>query len=202
MFETNKLSFNKVYEGVHVMDSFYKDPHSILNLFNELCPSPHKWDLNSKNLIHFSDLRHKFKHNDSLQTNQNLKNYFNIDSAKIHDTVQTNIFRMNCRSFNDYQNNYWMPHYDDTDGVRYTFIVYLNKKGCDGTNFFTTDNFDYAKEDEHTKPWVDKQNFKLLYNVKSQFNMCVAFKANLLHGMAINSDEFFNHFRINQVTFL
>ena len=35
MFEINKLNFNKVYEGVYVMNSFYKDPHLILDLFNK-----------------------------------------------------------------------------------------------------------------------------------------------------------------------
>tara|TARA_Y100000114_G_C11643274_1_gene270379 strand:+ start:47 stop:658 length:612 start_codon:yes stop_codon:yes gene_type:complete len=203
MFEINKLNFNKVYEGIYVMNSFYKDPHLILDLFDKVSPSPFKWSLNSKNLINFSDLRHVFRHPDFLQVTQNLKEYFKIDSAKTHhDVVQTNIFKMNCKSFNDYKNNYWMPHDDDIDGLKYTFIIYLNKKGCDGTNFYDTDNFDYHKDSEHAKPWVDKKNFKLLYNVKSQFNMCVAFKTNLLHGMAINSDEFFNDFRINQVTFL
>ena len=36
MFEINKLNFNKVYEGVYVMNSFYKDPHLILDLFNKI----------------------------------------------------------------------------------------------------------------------------------------------------------------------
>lgn len=202
MFETNNLNFKKInnFFPIYEMENFYKNPNEILIYLNQNPPFPHKWYLNTNNLNYFSDLRHEILNNDIEIVEKKLINYFNLKGKEPKKTLRTNLFRMNCSSFNDYKNNYWYPH---TDFGQMTFIIYLNPNGCDGTNFYSQEKEFKIDFEEHNNPWVSKSIYKLLLNVPSKYNKCIAFETeNFLHGMAINSGKFFKKFRLNQPIFI
>ena len=204
MFEINNLNFKKLNSTlpIYTMNNFYKNPDEVLFYLNDNPPYPHKWSFNTNNLNYFSDLRHNFNHEDLTKVTKELITYFKILNKKPNTKVLTNIFRMNCLNFNNFNDNYWAPHYDDVDGEEMTFLIYFNLNGCDGTNFYNLKQPLQTSSREHDRPWHSKTYYDLILNVKSKYNMCLAFNSNILHGMAINSNRFFSEFRVNQAIFI
>lgn len=198
LFENNDLNIKKIKQDVFFMKNFYKNPNDILNYLDQHEPVLHKAnDSNSLNNKFFTDKRHGLKNEDVIPTEINLITYFKRNNEP-KGYVITNIFKMLDKNFNDYKNNYWRPHKDKNDFV---CIVYLNSPGCDGTNLYEDSTFT-SKKKEHEEPWVNKKNFKLSYTYKPEFNDIVIFSGDILHGMNISSDRFFNESRINQVFFI
>jgi len=205
IFKLNELNFKKVHEylPIYAMDNFYENPNQIVNFFHTYPPYPHRWGLDTNNFKFFTDLRHIFKIPEFNKIEEKLMNYFNVKGFTPSNEILTNVFRMNCKIFNDYKNHYWFPHvdYSEDENSKMAFVVYLNSDGCDGTNFYT--QIKEIEKNEHGLPWHPKNAYKLLFNFPSKYNRCLAFeRKNLLHGMAVNSDKFFSQFRINQSIFL
>jgi len=198
LFENNNLEFKKIKENVFCMKNFYKDPDNVLNFFDQHEPVLHKAnERNSFNNIFFLDKTHFLKNEDVIQTELNLIKYFGRNNLPKGYLV-TNIFKMLDENFNDYENNYWRPHKDND---QFVCIVYLNKPGCDGTNLYEDSSFT-SEKNEHEEPWINKKNFKISFTYKPEFNDIFVFSGNILHGMNISSNRFFNESRINQVFFI
>lgn len=201
MFEVNNLKITKVSEkhSLYEIENFYKDPNEIYNFLNSFGPQVHKFgEEGSKNTIDFLDLRHTFFHEDFLKTEKIIYNTLNRDSKNCKGLVGTNLFKILKKT--DLENKYWSPH---TDSGIWTFIIYFNKNGCDGTNIYKLKSGEHDNSFiEHLDPWKDKTNYELIYNFKSSYNKAVIFPCHYLHGMAISSEKFYNEFRINQVFFI
>jgi hypothetical protein len=105
---------------------------------------------------------------------------------------------LKANAFNDYQNNFWCPHFDKG----YTGIVYLNDYTGAGTNLYDVIGNHDNKVPEHYMPWRKKTNYKVIKQLYSKFNRLVIFNSKkFLHGMAIDDDTFFNEERYNVVLF-
>jgi hypothetical protein len=201
MFESNEINLkciNKKY-ALFEMENFYKNPIEVLKYTIAHTPYIHKnGEKNSLNGIDFLDLRHAFDSNEFLITEKKLYNYLKIPFLRNSPdkNIRTNMFQ-NLKK-QDYINNYWWPH---EDHCTWTGLIYLNPEECDGTNIY--ERFERNEgEIEHANPWQNKKKFKLIENFKSKFNKLIVFPGKVTHGMAVNSEKFFNTYRLNQVIFI
>lgn len=201
MFESNEINLkciNKKY-ALFEMENFYKDPMEVLNFILKHPPHMHKeGEKNSLNGINFNDLRHIIRSEEFILTEKKLYNYLKIPFLKniLDNNIFTNLFK-NLKK-QDYINNYWWPH---EDHCTWTGLIYLNLEECDGTNIYKRLERNEG-EIEHANPWQNKKKFKLIENFKSKFNKLIVFPGEVTHGMAVNSEKFFNTYRLNQVIFI
>jgi len=209
MFEINSdlnLKVDYFFDSkIFVIDNFYRDPDSIVDYLSTQNADLWKMDDEyqpSHNGIYFEDRKHQIK-------SEEIKNaYFFLQSIcgqKIHcvDEIDTNVTRFKNHNFNDYQNNYWSPHWD----FGYTALIYLNEDDTQsGTNLYESldpDNEPVNHYSEHYFPWRPKSKYKLLKSLEPKYNRMVMFNGKkFLHGANIcNEDYFGERYRLNQVYF-
>lgn len=197
MFEINSLDNIKQNNLCLEMTNFYKDPDSICNLLNDKKPHIHKWgEKNSLNTIDFLDCRHEFFSESFRKTEKKIYKFLKENEENAKGKVLTNFTKFfNIK--NNFKKNYWWPH---TDNSLYNCIIYLNKDPCDGTNIYI--QLKNNEEKEHSKPWQNKKNYKIIQNIKSKYNKLVIFRSCLHHGLAYNNNNFIKKFRKNQVIFI
>ena len=207
----NKFEINPNYKiieetfldsKIYYIDDFYKHPDELVShlLTTE---QPKLWkedDYPSYNGIHFLDYRHAFRDQGVELVGDNLAKICNQHYAGVNrDIVVTNCTKFLDKKFNDYKNYYWLPHID-FEG--YIGIIYLNPTTDQGTNLYEQLEDDIYEGPEHYQPWRPCQKYKVIKTLKGKFNRAILFDAGyFLHGMAIDDDEFFNLFRLNQVLF-
>lgn len=186
---------------VYYIDDFYKYPDMLLERI-EAEPikmwKPHL-NPNGYNGQMFLDGRHLYK-DDKFQEVTDFLTTITKQKVEGPKEIFTNVFQMNPDPFNDYKNNYWMPHLDEG----YNCIIYLNNiPPHAGTNIYKSHNDpDMFNEQEHEQPWRPKHKWELETVITAKFNRCVLFDGKkLLHGMAVTDDTFFNITRLNQVVF-
>lgn len=201
-FDFNTSNIEKISilnTDLYIIDNFYKYPQNVLKIINSHpCKKWKDWDTHSYNGIHFFDHRHDFYFEESKIYN----NFFeDLTGQKVSQPGQivTNCMTFYDKQFNNYTENYWAPHED----LGYTALIYLNDFNYPGTNFYTRLKEDVWETPEHFEPWRSKEKFEVLHTVESKYNRMVLFDGKTLtHGMAVDSDLFFDKTRINQAVFL
>ena len=198
IFEINNSNIitHKYY---YQIDNFYKFPEEVEKFFNDSPPYVHKWSTpNSLNTVDFLDISHYIlNHEGFIETEKKKYELLNRDHTQAFKAIQTNYMKfINLKD--NYKENFWWPHIDEH--ASYNCLIYLNKTPCDGTNLYEkiSDN----EGTEHTKPWQSKNKYNILCNIKSKYNMLTIFRADIYHGMAVDSDKFKKEFRKNQVIFI
>jgi len=202
LFEINSLDNLIKNNFCYEMKNFYKNPEEICNLLYEKPLHIHKWgEKNSLNTVDFIDCRHVFISEDFKKTEKKIYDFLKKDSTEIEGRVITNFTKFfNIKD--EFKNNYWWPH-TDSPPYSYNCIIYLNKDSCDGTNIYVKLKHDENdKEAEHSHPWQNKNKYRLLQNIKAEYNKLVIFRADIYHGLAYNEHRFKNKFRKNQVIFV
>jgi hypothetical protein len=184
-----------------IIDNIFKDPYTIRETIIKNEPD-YLWKGEQKpsyNGKYFVDKRQRFQH-DSIGQIQHLISNLCKQECMSRNTLFTNMTLFVDRSFNDYKNNFWWPHKDHG----YNGIVYMDLENNSGTNLYKTNKTtinNYNPGIEHYDSWKSKEDFDLIYTFESKFNRLVVFDGNIPHGMAIDSDTFFNKPRINLVSF-
>jgi hypothetical protein len=187
---------------IYYVDNFYKYPDELVSHLLTSEP-PKLWkehDTPSYNGVHFLDYRHAFKDTGVEYVGDELANICKQHYVGINrDIVVTNCTKFLDKDFNDYKNYYWLPHID-FEG--YIGIIYLNPTTNQGTNLYEQLEDDSYDGPEHYQPWRSKHKYKLIKTLEGTFNRVILFDAGyFLHGMSVDSDDFFNIFRLNQVLF-
>jgi hypothetical protein len=201
IFETNDLQniYVEEFNGskIYYMDNFYKHPEAVLSLLFEKKPGLWKeHESPSFNGIHFFDMRHNFNYSPFYKTGIELSNICGQSSESL-GTIKTNFTKLIDKEFNNYENNYWSPHFD----LGFTAIIYLNTVGSK-TNLYEQIEEDRWNGTEHSEPWRLKQKYNIIKQLDGKFNRLIMFDgARFLHGMDISSDDFFKIYRMNQVLF-
>lgn len=197
VLEAQLLNDSKLY----VIDDFYKHPEKVLNIFLSVPPKIHKRNQKSSyNQIYFDDRRHRLKSDKISHVYKFLGSLCDQKSVLGDDAVVTNFTRFKTSAFNDYKQNYWWPHIDEG----YTGILYLSNDTESGTNLYNVLNYTKDFNDnEHYKPWRNKEDYQVLMSLESKFNRMVLFDAlKFCHGMNICNQKYFSdEYRINQVFF-
>jgi hypothetical protein len=186
----------------YIIDNFYKDPDEVVKYFLQFIPPLWKeHETPSYNGIYFEDRRHEILHEDIQPVFQFLQNICKQQPLN-NNQLTTNATKFINREFNQYETNYWWPHYD----AGYTGILYLNFSdySC-GTNIyeFLGDPNEPSKGPEHYDPWKSREKYKLVKTLEPRYNRLVFFNAKkFLHGANICDDRyFFDEYRFNQVFF-
>lgn len=197
VLEAQLLNDSKLY----VIDDFYKHPEKVLNIFLSVPPKIHKKNQKSSyNQIYFDDRRHRLKSDKISHVYKFLSSLCDQKSVLGDDAVVTNFTRFKTSAFNNYKQNYWWPHIDEG----YTGILYLSNDTESGTNLYNVLNYTKDFNDnEHYKPWRNKEDYQILMSLESKFNRMVLFDAlKFCHGMNICNQKYFSdEYRINQVFF-
>lgn len=197
VLEAQLLNDSKLY----VIDDFYKHPEKVLNIFLSVPPKIHKRNQKSSyNQIYFDDRRHRLKSDKISHVYKFLGSLCDQKSVLGDDAVVTNFTRFKTSAFNNYKQNYWWPHIDEG----YTGILYLSNDTESGTNLYNVLNYTKDFNDnEHYKPWRNKEDYQILMSLESKFNRMVLFDAlKFCHGMNICNQKYFSdEYRINQVFF-
>lgn len=207
----NKFEINPKYKiteeiflnsKIYYIDDFYKHPDELVS-YLLTTEQPKLWkedDYPSYNGIHFLDYRHAFRDQNVELVGDTLAKVCNQNYVGINrDIVVTNCTKFLDKEFNDYKNCYWLPH---VDFEGYIAIIYLNPTTNQGTNLYEQLEDDTYEGPEHYQPWRPCEKYKVIKTLKGEFNRAILFDAGyFLHGMAIDNDEFFNLFRLNQVLF-
>lgn len=147
------------------------------------------------------ELSHKIDVIESLVGNVE---YF-TNSNETRPLLLTNHMQWQDCEYNDFENNYWWPHYD----VGWSCIIYLNYEKVNGTNIYRDiDNYRekvQSKQHEQCDPWQPKEHFEIIDYLEPSFNRAYLFQAgSLLHGAAVDDKTYFDTnelFRLNQVMF-
>jgi hypothetical protein len=194
----NKLEINPHYKvteetfkdsKIYYVDEFYKTPDELVSyLLTSEEPKLHKAnDTPSYNGVHFLDYRHNFIDYAVEHVSDTLASICGQHSLAPHRSiVATNCIKFIDKEFNDYKNNYWVPH---VDFEGYIAIIYLNPTTDQGTNLYEQVEQDVYK-------------YKVIKTLEGKFNRAILFDAEyFLHGMSVTNDEFFKIFRLNQVLF-
>jgi hypothetical protein len=212
IWELNDFSNMKVekFENsfIFYMDNFYKYPDLVLKeILSKEPPVWKEFDKNTFNMIHFEDRRHMIKYDSLINVYEKLGSFIEKNDpgrGKSQDSgrLVTNHTLFYKNNFNDYKTCWWWPHVDSG----YNGIVYLNYDSDNeiGTNLYREAIYDPLHDalPEHKRPWIDKSYWTRIASFKSSFNRFVMFDgAKYYHGMNIDSDRYFNEFRINQVFF-
>ena len=183
---------------IFIIDNFYKNPDEVYDfLFNREVPL---WKMDEKpsfNTIHFIDKRID-EYDERLAPVIGFLSYLCNQDAESHDIV-TNMQRFFKHDFNDYKNCHWWPHQDSG----YNGIVYFNKDdNTSGTNLYSVKKR-YDMTDEHYRPWIPKEEFKILKTLEPEYNRLVFFDGlKFLHGANFPDDRYFgDEYRTNQVFF-
>ena len=187
--------------SVYYIDDFYKNPDLLLERL-EYEPVK-KWkphlNPNGHNGQKFFDGRHLYK-DENFKSVTDFLTTITKQEVEGPTEIFTNIFQMNPDSFNDFENNYWMPHLDEG----YNAIIYLNQlPPHNGTNIYASHEDQEAFDvQEHEEPWRPKSKWDHIYTITAKFNRLVLFDGKkLFHGMAVDDDMFVHNTRLNQVVF-
>lgn len=197
----NKTPEIEIFENskIFIIDDFYSNPDKVVEKIENNTPKLwKKWQTPSYNGKYFLDKRHDFVDQDFLEVSFFLENLCNQHSA-FSNHVITNYTKFLDKEFNDYENNYWIPHKD----LGYNGIIYLNNiPEHPGTNLYSNETSDILVENEHYEPWRLKDKWKKIKTLNSKFNRLVLFDgAEFWHGMSIDDDTFFETTRLNQTIF-
>lgn len=183
---------------IYYVDNFYKRPREVVQWLYQQPADYWKWgEEGSKNGIHFDDFRH------IIEIKELIPVYDYV--VKLRGGCKWNIpeFLSNMTLFykdgyNNYKDNYWYPHLDHG----FTTIIYLNENDCSGTNLYSKIKDFPVRLREHAEPWRSHEYWKREKCLTSVFNRLVSFEGDkIYHGMALDSDRFFDEYRINQVMF-
>jgi len=181
--------------NIYYIDTFYKNPTKLVEYMNEQPIEMHVQNdipihVTSFNGTHFMDQRHILTGvTDLVPVTNYLQKLCNQEPLYEKDRVVTNRFTFFRTGFNDYENNYWFPHFD----MGYTAIIYLseNDEEC-GTNIYenvVNDDKDYY---ECYNPWRSKNKWKVIKTLKPKFNRCILFDGSKFrHGMNIIDQRYF-----------
>jgi len=197
----NPTPIVEIFENskIFIIDDFYQTPDSVVE---KIKSKPSKlwknWQNPSFNGEYFLDKRHDFIDNDFLEVSTFLENLCNQHSA-FPKHIITNYTKFLDKDFNNYKDNYWIPHKD----LGYNGIIYLNDiPEHSGTNLYANDTTDILIENEHHAPWREKSKWKKIKTFNSKFNRLVLFDgAEFWHGMSIEDSTFFETTRLNQTIF-
>jgi len=187
---------------IYTIDNFYANPDSVVEYFLKDVPPLWKVDDSpSYNLIYFEDRRHAIKFDEITKVYKFLE-FLCGQIPKDPDTIITNAIKFKKCNYNNYQNNYWFPHIDEG----YNGVLYLNMNDyVSGTNLYEIINCDEEplQGPEHSDPWRNKNNYKLVKTLIPRYNRLVLFDGlKFYHGMNICTDEYFSEtYRFNQVFF-
>ena len=185
---------------IFIIDDFYKEPDSIVNYL--LSTEPPLRRGGGYNNIHFEDRQHGLLNPNLEKVYLFLRNICGHESY-LTDKLITNFTRLKENQFNDYKNNYWLPHRD----MGYTALVYLNKNDINsGTNLYQSLDPDNEPPNfgmEYSRPWRIKDKYKVLKHIEPKYNRMVLYNGlKFLHGMNICNDDYFgDEYRMNQVFF-
>ena len=198
-FNSNELTVEYFCDSpIYTFDNFYKYPNSVIDFINSHDPVLWKnWEKQSYNGIFFNDYRHNIKDDRFRGVTDFLSS---VCTQQVSDpaNIVTNKITFKDFEFNDYFNNYWGPHRD----IGYNGIIYLNTQDT-FTNLYSSIAEDEWNVPEHAAPWRPKTKYKIEKQLTGKFNRLILFDgAKFLHGMSIDTDEFFkNSYRFNQVIF-
>ena len=197
----------------YTIDNFYQDPDAVVDLINQKEPTMFlgttdaTYNTDSLNGTHFIDQRHYIEDERLYRVFMYLSHIIKAPPIENPYVLQTNQQRLIDRDYNNWQDNYWYPHLDQG----WTAVVYLNKNGCDGTNLYSYRGQSKVVDknsrpwmpnvNEHEGPWQSKSDWKCIHTIPGVYNRCAIFNGNIYHGLAINSDQLFNEYRLNQVLF-
>lgn len=202
LFEVNNREVQiEIFEDskIFTIDNFYKHPDQIVySLSNEHKPVLHKKEETpSFNGIHFFDLRHKYFAPGVEEIGKDLSLLCNQDIAH-PGKVFTNCIQFAENEFNDYENNYWIPHKDEG----FVALIYLNPSFTSITNLYEQLEEDSYEGPEHFAPWRPKHKYKILKQIEGRYNRLVMFDGKkFLHGMDISNKDYFYNIRLNQALF-
>ena len=210
MFEFNRDSEVKkrIIEGsaVYTIDNFYKNPDEIVEYLQSIPPPVWKQEEQpSNNQIEFDDRRHYLWNPDIRAACEYVCSICGHDMPDEQDanTITTNFTRFKDTPFNNFEDNYWWPHWDPG----YNGVVYLNKDDTtSGTNLY--ENLDPENEPpddvpEHYQPWRPKSKYRLVESLEAKYNRLVLFDGyKFPHAMNISNKQYFGEtYRMNQVFF-
>ena len=207
---TNLDITTKIIDGspAYIIDNFYKEPKKIADwLFSKESFLQKFSDSASRNGKDFQDKRIEIP-SQKLPVFEFLEMLCGQQWDGKQEEIITNQCRFLRNSYNNkYKSHYWWMHRD----LGYNGLVYFNDDTVNGTNLYNNDAWSLYKTDEHDDPWIPKDNLKLIYTFKPQFNRFVFFDgAKFAHGMAINDDRYhcdnlnnahWTTYRVNQVFF-
>jgi len=210
MFEFNRDSEVKkrIIEGsaVYTIDNFYKNPDEIVEYLQSIPPLVWKEkEQPSNNQIEFDDRRHDLWNPDIRAAYEYVCSIcgHNMPNEQDANSITTNFTRFKDTSFNNFEDNYWWPHWDSG----YNGVVYLNKDDTtSGTNLY--ENLDPDNEPpndvpEHYQPWRPKSKYRLIESLEAKYNRLVLFDGyKFPHAMNISNKQYFGEtYRMNQVFF-
>ena len=198
MFNTNKLKKETVLDRpIFIVDDFLNNPDDLYNhIFSELGGIHKSNNINSLNEIYFIDRRKHIQGDFIKQINCLVKELTNQNP--MYEVLATNETLFFDEPYNDPENNWWWAHQD----LGYNMIIYMSKDGdsC-GTNLYCPEDYRrllaYGDYEEHTHPWVPKENIKRLKHLEGKYNRMVLFDGNIPHGMNLIKNKFINEYRRN-----
>lgn len=204
----------KFENGVIYIDDFYENADDIL-LHLDARPKP-LWKYSeervSPNGVSYNDCRivDKVGHPTRLYL-ENLerikgicRQYFWKGNYALNDyLIEVNCFKSN-EIFDPIMQHF--PHidgqFDDPDeSAVLNFLVFLDKQDNGGTALYHGDWLQNREHESLLQPTTEMMD--LNYIIPAQFNRCVIFPGNQLHGAWINDyDKYLEHWRYTQVMFL
>jgi hypothetical protein len=204
IFQLNPDAVIEYHKDYVVIDNFYKDYDTIIDLL-ENCPAESwKQTDHSRNFIDYYDCRLLFA---NWQPNpvlvekrlgwisQFVCQLLNLNSINIEQSFQFNMFKHIKKGVSVSKQHH--PHYDN--GM-INVLVYLDRQSNGGTALYE----DYLIENrEATNLIVDISKFKVKEIIPAKPNRCVIFDGRILHGAYIEDNSVYeDNWRITQATIL
>lgn len=200
MFQINNLNFEEPSEHYKQLKNFYKYPDLVTKFLDTNAPSVHGWDeqegsCNTKSYIH---LKHQIPNHEFEDVEFQLYKKVNGNTKFMRKKILTNYLKF-IDMKDKYKDNYFWPHANSSS---LTCIIYLNKNPCDGTNIYKAKKQPKPDYLQFKEPWVSKEDYELVVNIKAEYNKLVIFPSESPHGAAFESNRFHEEFRKNQVIFI
>ena len=195
---------------IYYIENFYKSPDEVRQL--TLNPLPKLWKSDTApNGCFYWDRRLQAHIPDDPQIDKNYEYLERLIGQRRSDAADggyemiTNVTRYLKHSYNNIETHHWWPHTD----AGYNAIISLNNEWGDeeisGTALYHPDDVqDFTgMTHEGQTPWMPKEMYRLVKDIKAKYNRCVLFDGKLFpHAMLINDYRFFEDiYRVNQVLF-
>lgn len=204
IFKLNPNAVAEFHDDYVIIDDFYQDYDSIIELI-ESCPveawKKSQW---SRNFIDYYDCRLIFANwqPDPVLLKQRTEwisefvcNLINVNAVTMERSLQFNVFKHIKKNVPATKQHH--PHYD-SDMVN--VLVYLDRQSNGGTALYE----DYpVKNNEATNLIIDVSDFKIKEIIPAKPNRCVIFGGGILHGAYIEDNSVYeDNWRITQATIL